>query len=141
MNVIATAPATASSSTLAPQPKRAKRLIIGLVGSAVLVAGAVTTAVVADNHSPATAPGVSPALQQAGLVRADRLQAGLDARTTVATTPLQQALVTKRDRLQAGLDARTTAGGTVLTQIHAVTGVTTAAQQARTRLYQELRNR
>ena len=136
MNVIATTTAPTAASTLARRPKRAKRAVIGLVGATVLIGGGVAAAVLTGSHGPSTAPGPAPALQQAGLVRADRLQGTVDARTVVAATPLQQAAVTKGERLQGEADARTSGGETALTQIHRVTGGGHAAQQARTRLYQ-----
>ena len=114
MNVITTTPAATASTTLAPQPQRTKRLVVGLVGAAVLFAGGITAVIVDQSNGPSTAPGRSPAVQQAA--------------------------VTKADRLQADIDARTTSGDDVMAQIHAVTGVSAAAQQARTVLYHELRN-
>ena len=139
MDLIATTPTTTttSSPTLAPQPKRARQLFIGLVAAAVLVTGGVAAAVVNHGHGPSTAPGLSPRSSRPGSYGLTGSRARRTLVRTVATTKLQQAVATKRDRLQAEVDTRTTAGETVLSQIHGVTGVGKAAQQARTRLYQE----
>jgi hypothetical protein len=116
MNETAATTATATDTVSSPRTTGtgAARKLVGLAATVIIVAATVT---VAQHHDHSSAPRV----------------------TTIAQ--LAQARADKADRLLDRIDASGTGDPAVLAQIHQVTGDSAAAQQARTRLYQDLRNR
>jgi hypothetical protein len=143
MNVITTTPAKTVASTGSRKPRRTKLVVAGVSIAALVAAGGVAVGVADHSHGPSTQLRLTTAVQRAGLVKAERLQGEADARVAVGDVldrSAQQAVLVKAERLLEQADARAAGDEDTMGQIHAVTGSSPAATEARTRLYQELRS-